>query len=364
MEEALLDQNLLNQTVNPLLAWYNGFSRTLPWRKNKDSYRIWVSEIMLQQTRVETVRPYFDRFINELPTLQALADVPDERLLKLWEGLGYYRRAQNLRKGAQVVVREYGGHIPGNYEEIKKLPGIGSYTAGAIASIAFGLPVPAVDGNVIRVIARITGSRLNFFESKNKVLLEKHVQNMIPKDNAGNFNQALMELGALVCLPKKLPRCLECPLQSMCRGYGQKIAEELPIKPVKRSRIIEEKTVFLLTCKGLIGIKKRSSRGLLADMWEFPNIQGSLTREKAEQQVQEWGMTITGIHNVGQAKHIFTHVEWKLNVYSVDILNPEGQCCLWITRQQLETEYALPGAFRICLDKVGDFHEATEFIGR
>jgi len=352
MKNDLSDLELLKKSVPFLLLWYEKNARILPWREDRDPYRIWISEIMLQQTRVETVIPYYDRFIKELPTIRSLADVPEDKLLKLWEGLGYYRRAINFKKGAQVVSKEFGGVIPGTLEHLKKIPGIGAYTAGAIASIAFGASVPAVDGNVIRVIARILGSRENYFTGKNKKTLEELVEKIIPEGKAGDFNQALMELGALVCLPNTQPLCGLCPMLTLCRGYKLNIADELPVKPLKKSRAIEEKTVFIMICNGYVAVRKRSSDSLLAGMWEFPNVNGCLSNDEAEEQLKDMGIKFLGISYKGKTKHIFTHIEWHLAIYKVQAQETQENI-QWINRQQLEKEYALPGAFRICLEKAG-----------
>ncbi|MHB1316154.1 MAG: A/G-specific adenine glycosylase [Christensenellales bacterium] len=352
MNNDLSDLELLKKSVPLLMSWYGKNARVLPWRENNEPYRIWVSEIMLQQTRVETVIPYFERFVKELPTVRALAEVPDDKLLKLWEGLGYYRRAINLKKGAQFVLKEFGGKIPNTLEQLKQIQGIGTYTAGAVASIAYGALIPAVDGNVIRVIARILGSRVNFFTDRNKKQLEDLVQKIIPEGKAGDFNQALMELGALVCLPNTPPLCSQCPISALCRGYGQGIAYDLPQRPQKKSRVIEEKTVFLITFNDLIAVRKRNSGSLLAGMWEFPNVNGSLSENEIIEQLRDSGIRYQRICHNGKVKHIFTHIEWHLTVYTIQAQEAPGQF-QWINMQQLAKEIALPRAFRICLEKAG-----------
>ena len=226
---------LLARVPAPLLAWYDKEARDLPWRQNTDPYRVWVSEIMLQQTRVEAVIPYYERFLAAFPDLKALADAPEEQLLKLWEGLGYYSRARNLQKAAREALSRFGG-LPGQVQELSSLPGIGAYTAGAIASIAFSRPVPAVDGNVLRVVARLTDSHDDVLSPAVKREAEKAVAAVIPHDRPGDFNQAVMDLGATVCLPNGAPRCEVCPLAELCLGLARSTAPELPVKTKKKER--------------------------------------------------------------------------------------------------------------------------------
>ena len=218
----------LREIAEPLLAWYDGHARKLPWRDNPEPYRVWVSEIMLQQTRVEAVKPYFERFLKELPTIRHLAEVPEERLMKLWEGLGYYNRVRNMQKAACRIVEEYQGEMPADFDRIRELPGIGSYTAGAIASFAFGIPKPAVDGNVLRVLSRVTKSYEDIMKQAVRRKMEERVEAVIPCDRAGDFNQSLIELGAIVCVPNGAPKCGECPLKMLCRAHAEGVEEELP----------------------------------------------------------------------------------------------------------------------------------------
>ena len=243
-----------------LLHWYDYNKRILPWRENKDPYRIWISEIMLQQTRVEAVKPYFDRFMEVLPTVYDLAKVDDDRLMKLWEGLGYYNRARNLKAAAQTIVEEYGGQLPADYDKLLSLKGIGMYTAGAIGSIAFELQVPAVDGNVLRVISRITEDRQDIMKQSVRRQIEENLLGIMPED----FNQALIELGATVCVPNGQPLCDQCPWDTVCKAYKEDLIDQLPVKTPKKARRIEHKTVFLLECGEQIAIHKRGDKGLLA----------------------------------------------------------------------------------------------------
>ncbi len=329
----------------PLLDWYKKNARILPWRDRPTPYRVWVSEIMLQQTRVEAVKPYFERFLAALPDVASLSTIPDEQLMKLWEGLGYYSRARNLKKAAQIVMREHSGNIPASFELLQSLPGIGPYTAGAIASIAFGIPVPAVDGNVLRVLSRIAASSENISDTKVKKSIDATLRRMIPPSYAGDFNQALMELGATVCLPNGMPKCEVCPLKRLCEGYARGIAHTLPLKDSKKERRIEQRTVFLILHDRQAALLKRPARGLLAGLFELPNTPDALD----ERQALDW-LSAHDIHascatQLGASKHIFTHVEWHMTGYLVHSPSrPSG--FLWRSIAQIEEYCALPSAFR------------------
>ena len=341
-----------SKIVRPLLDWYAVNARTLPWRSEPTPYRVWLSEIMLQQTRVEAGLPYFERFVAALPTVQALADADEQQLLKLWEGLGYYSRARNLQKTAQIIVREYGGQLPSTPQELLKLPGIGPYTAGAISSIAFGYPVPAVDGNVLRVLSRITAYTGDVLAAGVKEKTSAALQKILPED-AGAFNQALMELGALVCLPNGAPKCLFCPVREFCQAHAQGIANELPVKAPKKARRIEERTVLLAACGGRIALRKRPPEGLLADLWEFPSLDGKHSPAALQAQLDRLGLRVDGIRSAGAAKHIFSHIEWHMTGWFVDCHDfaaPEGW--VWVTPQELETNYPVPSAFRAYTQQV------------
>ena len=268
------------EIVEPLLKWFYQHARVLPWREEATPYRVWVSEIMLQQTRVEAVKPYFERFIKRLPTIQDLAIVEEDELLKLWEGLGYYNRARNLQKAAQIVVECYQGSLPNEYSELMRLPGIGSYTAGAISSIAYQKVEPAVDGNVLRVIARVTANLSNILDLKVKSMLEKNIREIIPSTCPGDFNQALMELGATVCLPNGAPKCEECPWYHLCEARKQEKISDIPYKEQKKKRVIEEKTVLILQDDNKVAIQKRPNKGLLAGLYDFPNVKGKWTTDE------------------------------------------------------------------------------------
>lgn len=331
-----------------LLNWYDYNKRLLPWRENKDPYRIWISEIMLQQTRVEAVKPYFDRFMKELPTVKDLAEVEDDRLMKLWEGLGYYNRARNLKAAAQTVMEQYHGKLPADYDKLLSLKGIGMYTAGAIGSIAFDLQVPAVDGNVLRVLARVWGDDSDILKDKTKKEMGKRIQEFIPKDRPGDFNQALIELGATVCVPNGEPYCDRCPWDTVCTANKENLIEKLPVKAPKKARKIEYKTVFLLETKDQIAIHKRTSKGLLAGLWEFPNMSGRMDMQDVMEQMKIWGIENGEISPAGKGKHIFSHIEWHMEGIRIALKEPVFiEKLLWVSKKELKTVYALPSAFEI-----------------
>lgn len=336
----------------PLLAWYGEQARILPWRDEPEPYRVWISEIMLQQTRVEAVKPYFERFIGVLPGFRELAQVPEEQLLKLWEGLGYYNRARNLKKAAEMVVAEYDGQLPASYDELLKLPGIGSYTAGAIASIAYGLPVPAVDGNVLRVLSRVLASERDILKQSTKKWMEELVRPAIPAERASHFNQGLIEIGAIVCVPNGQPKCMVCPLASLCLARIRGLISQIPVKTPKKQRKIEERTVVLIQYDNALALRKREDHGLLASLYEFPNALGYL---EAEELAEAFGLdrgAIARIEPLDSAKHIFSHVEWHMKGYRVVLSRDIPEHFIAAGRVELETVYALPNAFaayRRCL---------------
>lgn len=337
----------LDGIVKPLLAWYRQNARVLPWREDPRPYRVWLSEIMLQQTRVETVKPYFERFLDSLPTIASLAAAPEEQILKLWQGLGYYSRVRTMQKAARILVEQYGGELPASYEELKKLPGFGEYTAGAVASIAFGLPAPAVDGNVLRVISRIEASFDDIARPETKARITAELAAVEPPGRAGDFNQSLMELGATVCLPNGAPKCLACPLRELCRGYADGIAEELPKKAAKAARKREDRTVFVLISQNRVGLQKRPPAGLLASMWEFPNQEGKLGREEALALLAEWGMRPFALSPLKKSKHIFSHIEWHMTGWMACLDSPlENGFLTWASAPELSEQYSVPTAFR------------------
>jgi len=335
----------LTAMCGPLLYWYDHHARTLPWREDPRPYQVWISEIMLQQTRVEAVKPYFARFMNELPTITALADVSEDRLMKLWEGLGYYSRARNLRKAARMIVDNYGGRMPSGYEELLGLPGIGSYTAGSIASIAFGKAVPAVDGNVLRVISRVLASRRDILKQSTKKWMETELAGMIPPDQAGRFNQGLIEIGAVVCIPNGRPRCQECPLESLCLTKREGLFKEIPVKAKPNQRRIEKRTVGILEYQDQVGLKKRPDTGLLAGLYELPNTEGHLKPEELADAFFLKPEDIDVIERLPDAKHIFSHVEWHMAGYRILLGRPLPAGFLAVPKEHVNTGYALPKAF-------------------
>lgn len=340
---------MLNEIVRPLISWYRQNKRILPWRDQKNAYYTWVSEIMLQQTRVEAVKPYFLRFIGELPDVKALAECPEEKLMKLWEGLGYYNRVRNMQSAAQVVVAEYGGILPASYEELLALKGIGSYTAGAIASIAYDIPVPAVDGNVLRVFSRITEDRQDIMKQSVRSQVEEKLLGIMPKDAPGDFNQALMELGAVVCVPNGPARCMECPVAALCKAYHHGTVDELPVKAPKKKRTIENKTVLVIQDGECTAIRKRPQEGLLAGLYELPNVEGHLSMDEALQKVKEMNLEPLHIETLPEAKHIFSHIEWRMTGYRIRVSSLEERkesSFIFTEKKQSEKQYAIPSAFR------------------
>ena len=309
----------LDLIARPLLVWYDAGRRILPWREEPTPYHVWLSEIMLQQTRVEAVKPYYDRFLQYLPDIESLAAVEEEQLLKLWEGLGYYNRARNLKKSAMQIVAEYGGEMPGEYEQLIRLAGIGSYTAGAIASIAFHKAVPAVDGNVLRILSRLRLDDRDILDARVKKSIEEELKSVIPQDRPGDFNQALMELGAMVCIPNGNPKCEVCPWQELCQARIQDRIAEFPRKTPKKARKIEKKTVLVIMDEHYVALHKREDRGLLAGMYEFPMLDGHLSEEKVLSFLRQAGMSPLRIQKLEPSKHIFTHKEWHMVGYQVRV---------------------------------------------
>jgi len=320
--------------ITQLLCWYEANKRDLPWRNTCDPYHIWVSEIMLQQTRVQAVKGYYTRFLTALPDINSLATVDDETLLKLWEGLGYYSRARNLKRAAQIIMSEHGGKLPNTPEQLIKLPGIGLYTAGAIASQAFGMPVPAVDGNVLRVLARLWADYSDIALEQTKKSFAAQLLRVIPQDKAGAFNQALMELGACVCLPNGAPLCASCPWQDDCSARAQHIIAELPVKSAKKPRKIEHRQLLILRFEDKLALRKRPLKGLLAGLWELPeafDIPPELVLHQED---------------ADAARHIFTHIEWHMTAQKLTLreeIAMEG--FVWVTQEELAQSYALPSAF-------------------
>ncbi len=335
----------LNTLPQMLLPWYEANRRELPWRQDKKPYHIWVSEIMLQQTRVEAVKGYYARFLRELPTIEDLANAPEDMLHKLWEGLGYYSRVRNLKKAAEVIVNTYGGEFPKTYEEVIALPGIGPYTAGAICSIAYDEKTPAVDGNVLRLMSRILADHTPVNDPAARKNAETVLKAIYP-DRAGDFTQALMELGATLCGPNQKPDCQSCPCKDLCQGRKLGIAQSLPVRAEKKPRKVLQKTVFILDCEGYFALQKRPAKGLLAGLWQFPNTEGTLDLEDAILHLTSLGLSVKDIHKYVERSHIFTHVQWNMRAYYIS-LNERTGPFTWMSRQQVAEEAALPTAFRM-----------------
>ncbi len=320
----------------PLLAWYRENARDLPWRRDPTAYHVWVSEIMLQQTRVAAVLDYYRRFLAELPTVETLAECRSDRLMKLWQGLGYYSRARNLQRAARQIMEDHGGVFPRSYEEIRALPGVGDYTAGAIASIAFGLAVPAVDGNVLRVVSRLTGDERDITRPETKKAVRQALQATMPRELPGEYNQALMELGATVCLPNGAPLCRRCPAAQFCTALREGFIGRLPVKAPKRERRLEERSVYIILKDGRVALRRRLKKGLLAGLWEYPN------------ELSPWPCPVAGeVSFAGTDKHIFTHIEWHMTAWTVEAETedlPAGW--VWADRRALTGTYAIPNAFQ------------------
>lgn len=336
------------QLQTNLLAWYDTHKRDLPWRKTHDPYAIWVSEMMLQQTRVDTVIAYYHRFLSALPTVYDLADAHEDLLLKLWQGLGYYSRVKNMQKAAQMVVEKFGGHFPSEKKDLLTLPGIGDYSSGSVASIAFDIRTPAVDGNVLRVFSRLLLSYDDIAKPETKKKLTKVVTQLLPQKRVGDFNQAIMELGACICLPNGAPLCKQCPLKDLCKANQNHLQTQVPVKSKPAARTVEEKTVLLLEKDNEYLIQKRPSTGLLARLWEFPNEPGHLSKTDVEKWLQEKGFEFSEILPLPSAKHIFTHKEWHMTGYVIHLKTvvPEKT---FASAQQLTKIYSVPTAFETFL---------------
>ena len=339
----------MKEIVKPLMQWYAKHARTLPWRSDPTPYHVWLSEIMLQQTRVEAVIGYYDRFLEELPDVQSLAAVSEERLLKLWEGLGYYNRARNLQKAAVQICEQYQGKFPESYEEWLALPGIGAYTAGAVTSIAFGKKEAAVDGNVYRIYTRLYADDTEISKTAFQRNVRETVKEALPEE-AGRFNQALMDLGALICIPNGEPFCENCPWESICKAhkYGQET--DFPVKAKKKQRKIEKKAVFLIEVSDKIILHKRPEKGLLSGLWELPNLDGELSAKELSEQMKKWEIGDYMIEPLGEGKHIFSHVEWQMRGYRLQMRDIsekllEKEEWIAVSREDLEEKYAIPSAF-------------------
>ena len=359
--ETLTPEERIRAAADPLTAWYRKNARALPWRESPTPYHVWISEIMLQQTRVAAVLGYYQRFLEALPDIPALAAAEEEQLMKLWEGLGYYSRARNLKKAAAEAVERYGGRLPDSYEELLTLPGIGSYTAGAIASIAYGIAVPAVDGNVLRVTARLLADPEDIGKPTVKKKMERLLGQTMPADRPGEFNQALMELGAMVCVPNGRPHCQECPIKGICLACRRGETDRIPVKAPKKKRKICPMTVFVVTCGNRFLITRRPEQGLLAGLYEFPNTEGTLSGEEALSYlgIRKEEKNAFSMEPLPPAKHIFTHVEWHMTGYHIALSGSdsrEAECRAgrlekrtggrFVTGREGAEMYAVPGAFQ------------------
>ena len=343
----------LSIIVEPLLSWYEVNRRILPWREEPTPYHVWISEIMLQQTRVEAGKAYYDRFLKELPNIQSLANAEEEKLLKLWEGLGYYNRVRNMQKAASVIMDYYDGNMPSEYEELMKLPGIGSYTAGAISSIAYGRREAAVDGNVLRVISRVTADESDITQEKTKKAMRDTLLDILPEKKAGMFNQALMDLGATVCVPNGKPLCEKCPWNEICLAKKNDLIEKIPNKPAKKNRKIEDRTVLLIRWNEKLLLHRRGSKGLLAGLYEFPNVLGHLEQKQVLEYAKELGLSVLHIEPAEESTHIFSHIEWHMKAYKIkaDELTDTELCTnkdkdyVFVDHSMIEKAYPIPSAF-------------------
>lgn len=354
--KVVLEEPELYEIAEPVVGWFRQNKRDLPWRKDQDPYHVWVSEIMLQQTRVEAVKPYYERFLRELPRVKDLAEAKEDTLLKLWEGLGYYNRVRNMQKAAQQIMVDFHGEFPNTYEEILSLKGIGNYTAGAISAFAFGLPKPAVDGNVLRVVSRITGSREDIMKQSVRKAMERALEQVIPEDAASDFGQGLIELGAIVCVPNGEPKCAECPAAFACVARKQGLTAEIPVKKKAKARRIEKRTVLIFKDGEKLAIRKRPGKGLLAGLYEFPNEEGKLAQKEVTAYSKEIGLMPVRVKKLESAKHIFSHVEWHMTGYEVivdELEKTNKKEFLFIHPEEIGQRYPLPSAFETYIRYAG-----------
>ena len=341
----MTDAEIIEQALPRIADWYALSRRVLPWREAPTPYRVWISEIMLQQTRIEAVIPYYHRFLAELPDAAALAAVEEDRLLKLWEGLGYYSRARNLKRAAEIVMRDHGGELPHTAAELRTLPGIGDYTAGAIASIACGEPEPAVDGNVLRVLSRLLENGGDVLSPAVKKSVTAQLREHYPSgEDAALTTEGLMELGETVCIPNGAPKCELCPWQSLCRAHQNGTEENYPVKAPPKPRRVEERTVLLLRWGDRWAIRQREKKGLLAGLWEFPNEPGAVTEEELRARFPQ----AESIAPCGRARHIFTHVEWRMEGWRLDLKRPLPGLT-WETAAEIRSRYSIPTALKAYL---------------
>lgn len=342
-----------------LLKWYERHKRDLPWRRTRDPYRIWVSETMLQQTQVETVLPYYERFLARWPTIQALAEAKLDDVLKMWEGLGYYARARNLHKGAQVVVEEFGGELPHDVEALREIPGIGRYTAGAVASIAFGKDEPMLDGNIRRVLARLCAERADVRQPAVQERLWQYAASILPKGRAGDFNQALMDLGATTCVARR-PRCLLCPLTEECQSFQLGLQEVIPLKTARRATPHYHIAVGVIWKNGRILIQQRKAEGLLGGLWEFAGgkVEDGETLEAAckREIKEELGVTVRVREPLTTVEHGYTHFSVTIHAFNCDYVRstpkPVGAARVrWVWPSELQ-KFAWPAANKKIIEQI------------
>jgi A/G-specific adenine glycosylase len=338
----------LKNAAEALTAWYRTSERPFPWRQSPTPYHVWLSEIMLQQTRIEAVIPYYERFIAELPDVASLAAVDDERLMKLWEGLGYYSRARNLKKAAIAVMEQFDGQLPQTAKELRRLAGIGPYTAGAVASIAFGQPEPAVDGNVLRVVSRLLADPSDIMLPATRERVTEQLRATYPEAGQGcrTLTQAWMELGERVCIPNGTPHCEDCPVRTLCLAHETGAEEEYPVRSAKKPRRIEPRTVLLLFCGDRFAVRRRPDTGLLAGLWEFPSLEGEIGEDGVRDYLATLGIKAGMMTPTSPAKHIFTHIEWHMNGYAVDCADSGDNDLTWVTAEEWLRDYAAPTAYR------------------
>ena len=342
----MTDEALTKACAEKLIDWCAAVRRPLPWRLSPTPYHVWVSEIMLQQTRIEAVIPYYARFLEALPDIRALAEVDEDKLLKLWEGLGYYSRARNLQKAARRAMTDFGGELPRKAAELKALPGIGDYTAGAIASIAYGEPEPAVDGNVLRVMTRVLARDDDIMLPKTRADIASLLRACYPTgERAGLLTEGIMELGETVCLPNTAPRCGDCPLNAQCRASLNGETERYPVKSPPKERRMEERTVLLLHCGDRYAVRKREGKGLLAGLWEFPNLDGTFDETQVREAVRAFGGEALSIEACGEARHIFTHMEWHMHGCRVELAR-ELPGFVWKTSAEIKRDCPIPTALK------------------
>lgn len=336
---------MMDKDVNQVLTWYLENKRDLPWRRDHDPYHVWISEVMLQQTRIEAVIGYYERFIQVLPTIFELANVSEEKLLKLWEGLGYYNRARNLKRTAQIIINQYKGIFPSTYDELIILPGIGEYTASAIASICFQEKCATVDGNVLRVYTRFFNDYANISLKKEKVRIRRELEQIMP-NKSGDFNEALMEIGEVICVPKGMPNCGQCPLRRGCLARKEGTYFDLPVKDLQNKKKELDYTILIFRYQNKIAIRKRKDGGILAGLWEFPNLEGNYSMEELRHYLTCRGISYQSITKFVSHIHIFTHQKWKMISYLIDLTSYIDYDLMFQEVEVIQNHYAIPTAFR------------------